>query len=726
MKDIHNKSKHTVTMKRLIGCCLLMLWSAAQLHADEGMWFLKLMEQQHLADSLRKAGLQLSPEALYSETGPSLREVVGIFGAGCTGEVVSADGLVLTNNHCGFTYVNDMSTLEANYLRDGFFARSRAEELPVPGLTFTFVVRIDDVTAEVEREAASRKADVYAMQSQAFLEPMAERLLQESGLDRQKGVTARIVPFFDANSFYLFFEQTYTDVRLVANPPLDVAQFGGNQDNWVWPRHSADFAMFRIYADEDGQPADHASANVPLRCKKFLPVSLRGVELGDYTMIMGFPGRTSRYLAASGMESRLDNTNRPVVLAGTEQLAFYKQEMDADPAVRISLENDNMMLGNVVKNYGGMIRSVQRRRLVEQRLREEADFRRWAREGGRAEFEGVIERLDSLEAAAGDTLFDSSLLRATLGQQSFYVPVQALNTCVEVLRSGNSAQWYVARRRMLGAYDMHASAVDKDVDRRMMRRLIPIWQKNARLACSRRLLPAATTDVDGYLENLYEKSAFKDRNSLDAFLDTVKLEAFLADPFVAHWMAVQALQMEHMAPAMSRYAAKKAEFSRIYTRGICEMKGWTKAPDANFTLRMTYGRTCDLHPRDAVRYDWRTTLDGLFEKENPNDSDYVVNERLRRLYEARDFGPYAREDGRLPLCFLSDNDITGGNSGSPVLNAKGELVGLAFDGNIESLSSDLQFDPRLQRCINLDIRYVLFILDKFGGSSYVLRELDLR
>jgi len=713
-------------MKKMAGLCLFLLLNAMNVHADEGMWFLKLMQQQHLADSLKKAGLKISPDKLYSETSPSLREVVGMFGGGCTGEVVSPDGLLLTNNHCGFNYVNNMSTLKANYLRDGFFAHSRAEELNVPDLTFTFVVRIDDVTAEVGREAARQKADIYTMQSQAFLEPIAERMLKESDLNQKKGMSARIVPFFDANSFYIFFEQTYTDIRLVVNPPLNVAQFGGNQDNWVWPRHSADFALFRIYADKDGQPADYAYGNVPLRCKKFLPISLRGTEEGDYTMVMGFPGRTSRYLTASGIESRLKNTNAPVVLAGTEQLAFFKQEMDADPEVRISLENANMMRGNVVKNYGGMIRAVQRGHLVEQKRQEEAVFRQWARESGRLEYGRIIDRLDSLEKAAADTLFDNSLLFATLGQQSFYVSAGALNTCIEMLQNGNSAQWYVARRRLLASYDMNAAAINKDVDRRMMRRLIPIWQKNVRLACSRKLLPAATTDVDRYLENLYEKSAFRDRSSLEAFLDTVKLEAFLADPFVAHWMAVQALQREHIAPAMSRYAAKKVEFSRIYTRGICEMKGWTKAPDANFTLRMTYGHTCGLDPRDAVHYDWRTTLGGVFEKENPNDSDYVVNERLRQLYENRDFGRYARKDGQLPLCFLSNNDITGGNSGSPVLNAKGELIGLAFDGNIESLSSDLQFDPVLQRCINVDIRYVLFIIDKFGGSTYVLDELDIR
>jgi len=713
-------------MKRLIGCCLLLLWSAAHLHADEGMWFLKLMEQQHLADSLRKAGLQIPPEALYSETGPSLREVVGIFGSGCTGEVVSADGLILTNNHCGFTYVNDMSTLEANYLRDGYFARSRAEELPVPDLDFTFVVRIDDVTAEVERAARDKGADAYTAQSQAFLEPLAESLLEKSDLRKRKGMRARIVPFFDGNSFYLFLEQTYTDVRLVANPPLNVAQFGGNQDNWVWPRHSADFAMFRIYADKHGQPAPYAASNRPLRCPKFLPVSLRGTERGDYTMIMGFPGTTSRYLTASGIESRVRAVNEPTVLAGTEQLAFFKQEMDADPAVRIALENDNMMRGNVVKNFGGMNLAVQRERLVEQRRRQEAEFRRWVRSRGLAEYEGVIERIDSLEASVADTLHDATLLQATLGQQRFYIRPQVLFEYIHALHMPDGAQRQEARRQLLDAYDRSIATARLDVDRRMMRRLIPLWQKNARLKEARALIPSEGREPDAYLDALYNRSAFRDKDTLAAFLDRADLALFMADPLVAHWVSYLSFVKGKIGPAVYRYTTEQAALSRLYTRGLCEMNGWTKAPDANFTLRMTYGHTCDLRPRDAVHYDWRTTLEGLFEKENPRDSDYVVNERLRRLYDARDFGPYAREDGQLPLCFLSDNDITGGNSGSPVLNARGELVGLAFDGNIESLSSDLQFNPRRQRCINLDIRYVLFILDKFGGSSYVLREMDVR
>ena len=302
-------------MKKLLGLFLALLVSCTWAKADEGMWLLKLMKQQHLEDSLRKAGLQLAPEELYNENGSSLRECIGIFGNGCTGEIISPEGLVLTNNHCGFGYVHAMSTLKDNYLQDGYFAKSRAEELQVPGLDFTFVLRIVDVTADVEKAAAKEKADEYTAQSQSFLEPLAEKLFKKSDLKKKKGVKVRIVPYFGGNQFYMFYEQVYTDVRLVANPPQNIAQFGFNQDNWMWPRHNADFMMFRIYAGEDGQPADYNENNQPLACNKYLPISMKGIEEGDYAMIMGFPGRTSRYLTSSEVHLRTQSQNFPINLA---------------------------------------------------------------------------------------------------------------------------------------------------------------------------------------------------------------------------------------------------------------------------------------------------------------------------------------------------------------------------------------------------------------------------
>ena len=332
--------------------CLSLVMGWGMAHADEGMWLLKLMKQQHLEDSLRKAGLQLSPEALYSETSSSLRECIGIFGGGCTGEVVSPDGLVLTNHHCGFSFVHEMSGIGHDYMKDGYFAKSRSEELRTPAsLGFTFVLRIVDVTDEVNAAAVKDGADTYTSQSQAFLEPLAQKLFKKSDLRKKKGMSVRIVPFFGANRFYMFYEQRFTDVRLVANPPYNIGQFGGNSDNWVWPRHSADFAMFRIYADKNGDPAPYSPDNVPLKRKKYLPISLKGIDEGDYTMIMGFPGRTSRFLTASQVELRTQSTNAPIVLAGNPLLDYYKKLMDQSDELRLLLEDEYFSWGNSIWRY---------------------------------------------------------------------------------------------------------------------------------------------------------------------------------------------------------------------------------------------------------------------------------------------------------------------------------------------------------------------------------------
>lgn len=710
-------------MKRFLGLCLaLVLGMGAR--ADEGMWLLKLMKQQHLEDSLRRAGLQLSPEALYSETAPSLRECVGIFGNGCTGEIVSPEGLVFTNNHCGFGYVHAMSSMEHNYLQDGYFAHSRDEELSVPDLDFTFVLRIVDVTGEVEAAAAAEGVSEYRAQSQAFLEPLAEKLFGQSDLKKKKGMRTRIVPYFGGNRFYMFYEQRYPDVRLVVNPPQNIAQFGFNQDNWVWPRHNADFAVFRVYADKNGEPAAYDKKNRPLRTSRFLPVSLGGVEQGDYTMIMGFPGRTSRYLTASEVELRTGSQNAPVNMAGEAQLAYMKHLMDNDSALSLKLADEYMSLGNVVKNYGGMNESVKKTGLVEIKKREEAAFREFAARSGRPEYRDIIDRIDSLCAAVRDTLFDYTLLNSTIGAQNFYVRVGALNAYAEALAGGKQKEIDAAAAELLQSYDGSVGQTDLDMDRATMELLLPYWQKHARLESSRAILHDADEARKRYAD-MYGQSLFRNRDTLEAFLKNPDMPTLKADPLYRHWMEYHAWTSAFV-PALQRYTPKRAELDRIYVRGLCEMYDWSKAPDANFTLRMTYGHVDGYTPRDAVRYDWQTVLGGMFEKENPADPDYVINEKLRDFYTRGDFGRYARPDGQLPTCFLSNNDITGGNSGSPVMNARGELIGLAFDGNIESLSSDLRFNPQLQRCINVDIRFVMFIIDKFGGSSYLLDEMEIR
>lgn len=713
-------------MKRIIIFCMALITGLTGARADEGMWLLKLMKQQHLEDSLRKAGLQLPPEALYSETSPSLRECIGIFGGGCTGEVVSPNGLVLTNHHCGFSYVHEMSDLEHNYMKEGFFATRQSEELRAPeSLTFTFVLRVTDVTADVEKAAKKAKADEYEAQSQAFLAPLADKVFKKSDLKDKKGVKVRIVPFFGGNKFYMFYEQVFRDIRLVANPPYNIGQFGGNSDNWMWPRQNADFAMFRIYADANGDPAPYSTDNVPLKTPKYLPVSLKGPQEKDYTMIMGFPGTTTRYLTAAEVKLRCESTNAPVVIAGNPLLDYYKSLMDQSDELRLLLEDEYFGYANSIKNFGGMNEAVEKNGLIEQKKAEEARFRAFAKQSGKAEYQDVIERIEALCRTYADTLHDATLSSITMNGQSFFISTFRVDEYVKAVKSGKEEDIAKAKEILLSRYPASLKSVNRDIDRGKTELLIPYFLKHKKLAATPAFL-ADGKDWKSFIAKVYTESVFADSAKLTEALNRNDVDLLINDPLYVQANDLRRYSEEVTNHIGNGYMKQRRALDKIYVRGLCEMYDWSKAPDANFTLRMTYGHVCDLKPRDAVRYDWRTVLDGMFEKESKTESDYFVNERLRKLYNAKDFGRYAREDGKLPTCFLSNNDITGGNSGSPVMNAKGELIGLAFDGNIESLSSDLKFNPELQRCINVDIRYVLFIIDKFGGAGYVLDEMDIR
>ena len=712
-------------MKKTLLSVLSFIVCALSVQADEGMWFMKLMEQQHLADSLRKAGLQLPAEALYSETSPSLRECVGIFGGGCTGEIVSSNGLIFTNHHCGFSYVHEMSTMDHDYMKDGYFSHSRKEELPAPeSLTFTFVERVVNVTQLVNDSADARGVSEFMRQSQAFLEKFSEEVLAASDMATVKGVSVRIVPFFQANEFYAFFERTYTDIRLVASPPNNVGQFGGNSDNWMWPRQNADFSVFRIYADKNGDPAPYSEKNVPLKTKKYLPISLKGLEKGDYTMIMGFPGSTSRFLTAAEVKLRTQSQNAPIVAAGNPLLAFYKNLMDSSDSLRLLLEDEYFSWGNVVKNYGGMNEAVEKTRLVDEKRAEEERFAAFAKQSGKEEYLTVVEKIDSLCSANADLVYDMRLARIALRDNQFEAPVRSVQKYVKAVREGNADGQKAAGQTILLATKGMLAATHLDIDHAKTKLLTPYFLKLHKTSNVPAYL-ADGTSWEAFVDSAYTKSVFTDTLRLADVIARGDTATLLSDPLYRQSEQLSDY-MRFFGRAYGKYTKDRQHLDRIYVRGLCEMYSWTKAPDANFTLRMTYGHVNDLQPRDAVQYDWRTTLDGMFEKESTTESDYFTNPRLRELWEAGDFGRYAREDGKLPTCFLSDNDITGGNSGSPVINSRGELIGLAFDGNIESLSSDLKFNARLQRCINVDIRYVLFILDKFGGSTYLLKELDLR
>lgn len=702
-------------MKKILLFAVAVLCSLVA-RADEGMWLLKLMEQQHLADSLRKAGLQLPPSQLYSETGPSLKDVVGIFGNGCTGEVVSPDGLIFTNNHCGFSYIHAMSSVEKNYLKDGFFAKSRAEELPTPNLTFTFVLAIEDVTAQVEAEARRLGIDKYTRQSYSFTSKMNSELRKKSKYAKLKGIESTLLPFFGGNQFYIIYMQEYTDVRLVADPPLNVAQFGGNSDNWVWPRQNVDWCAFRIYADKSGQPAPYSPQNVPLKRKNYLRISSKGIQEGDYTMVMGFPGSTSRFLTSEQVALRVNSINQPIVAAGWPVLDLYKKYMEKNDSIRLVLESTNMRLGNMVKNYDGMIKAVRNLKLIDEKRREEKRFQDFAHQSGKPEYQTVVADINKLCKTYQDSIFDDNLLYATLGNIKYPASYRIMQQLLAALKANNRQDIQNSSKDLLESYDKKLEDFTKDYVIERTRLLLPIWEKNCRLPISRNLQV-------GNPYELISQSIFASRKKLETFLANPSAETLTADPIYKMIKDIDELSEKLEGTKHFKMAVQPLE--KTYVRGLEEMYNNSKAPDANFTLRMTYGHVKAMKPRDGVLYDWRTTLKGMFEKEDSTNIDYIVHPRMRQLYEARDFGRYAREDGQLPTCFISNNDITGGNSGSPVMNAKGELIGLAFDGNIEALSSDLKFDPELQRCINVDIRYVLWILDKFGESKYLFNEMEI-
>lgn len=702
-------------MKKILLFAVAVLCSLVA-RADEGMWLLKLMEQQHLADSLRKAGLQLPPSQLYSETGPSLKDVVGIFGNGCTGEVVSPDGLIFTNNHCGFSYIHAMSSVEKNYLKDGFFAKSRAEELPTPNLTFTFVLAIEDVTAQVEAEARRLGIDKYTRQSYSFTSKMNSELRKKSKYAKLKGIESTLLPFFGGNQFYIIYMQEYTDVRLVADPPLNVAQFGGNSDNWVWPRQNVDWCAFRIYADKNGQPAPYSPQNVPLKRKNYLRISSKGIQEGDYTMVMGFPGSTSRFLTSEQVALRVNSINQPIVVAGWPVLDLYKKYMEKNDSIRLVLESTNMRLGNMVKNYDGMIKAVRNLKLIDEKRHEEKRFQDFARQSGKPEYQTVVADINNLCKTYQDSIFDDNLLYATLGNIKYPASYRIMQQLLAALKANNRQDIHNFSESLLKSYNDQIENFTTDYVIERTRLLLPIWEKNCRLPISRSLQV-------GNPYELISQSIFASRKKLETFLANPSAETLTADPIYKMIKDIDELSEKLEGTKHFKMAVQPLE--KTYVRGLEEMYNNSKAPDANFTLRMTYGHVKAMKPRDGVLYDWRTTLKGMFEKEDSTNIDYIVHPRMRQLYEARDFGRYAREDGQLPTCFISNNDITGGNSGSPVMNAKGELIGLAFDGNIEALSSDLKFDPELQRCINVDIRYVLWILDKFGESKYLFNEMEI-
>lgn len=698
-------------------------------HADEGMWLLQLMKQQNSIELMKKQGLKLQADDLYNPNGVSLKDAVGIFGRGCTGEIVSPEGLILTNHHCGYGAIQQHSSVEHDYLTNGFWAMNRAEELPTPGLEFRFVHRIVDITDLVNQKIKAKEVDETIAMTSPFLNKLAKEEFEKSDLKGKPGIEVKALPFYAGNKYFLFYYKVYTDVRMVAAPPSSVGKFGGETDNWMWPRHTGDFSMFRIYADKNGEPAAYSTENVPLKTPKFLPVSLKGLEENDYAMIMGFPGSTERYLTQSEVKQRMNATNQAMIDMRGVRLDVLRQFMSQSDKIRIQYASKFAQSSNYWKNSIGMNKAIIDNNVLGTKAEIEKEFASFAQ--NKPEYQGVVEKIDAIVAKTTPMLrqlyYTHEALRGAIEFGSAYLVMDNLK---EALQTKNDSLLEASKKQLEAAFaQIHNKDYDHEVDRAVAKAILPALAK----ALEADQLPSFYQIIendfkgnyDAYVDNIYDNSILANQANFDKFMKKPSIKAIDRDPATIYSRSKND-KISELAIAMSKEDKGIELLHKAYIRGLGEMKLPVPSyPDANFTLRLTYGNVKSYNPKDGVHYKYFTTTDGILEKEDPTNSEFVVPAKLKELIQNKDFGRYAMKNGVMPVCFLTTNDITGGNSGSPVIDGEGRLIGCAFDGNWESLSGDINFDNNLQRCIALDIRYVLFILEKLGGCQHLINEMKI-
>ncbi len=719
-------------MKKIKLLVLLFVCSVySQIRADEGMWLLQLMQEQNLIDRMKAQGLSLEANEIYSPTSLSLKDAVGIFGGGCTGEIISPEGLILTNHHCGYGAIQQHSSVEHDYLTDGFWAKNRKDELYTPGLKFKFVERIVDVTDSINARIKAGKITETDALGSTFLNKFANEQLKQSDLNGKPGISAMALPFYAGNKYYLIYLKTYNDIRMVAAPPSSIGKFGGETDNWMWPRHTGDFSVFRIYADANGEPADYDANNVPLKVKKHLAISLKGIEEGDYAMIMGFPGSTSRYLTASEVKQRMYSSNEPRIKVRGARLDVLKKEMSKSDKIRIQYASKFAGSSNYWKNSIGMNKAIVDNKVLETKAEQEKRFAQFAKDNNNADYAQVVNKIDAIVDKTNPVLKDmyyfSEVFMGGIEFGTPYAVMDSLKSALQNKDKENTAKYISILKESYNS--IHNKDYDHEVDRKVAKALIPLYGE---MVSGENILPLYATvkneykgDFNAYIDNLYDNSIFSNDKNFNKFISKPTVKAIEKDPMTEYVRNKYAMAMK-LRNGLNSSMNDLDLLHKTYVRGLCEMYSPTpKAPDANFTLRMTYGNIKPYDPKDGVHYNYYTTLKGVMEKEDPSNPEFVVPAKLKELYNNKDYGRYAMKDGEMPTCFLTTNDITGGNSGSPVINGKGELIGCAFDGNWESLSGDINFDDNLQRCIAVDIRYVLFILDKLGGCSNLVNEMTI-
>lgn len=697
--------------------------------ADEGMWLLPQIKQN--SAKMKELGLKLDAVDIYNPDSTSLKDAIVIFGGGCTGEVISPNGLILTNHHCGYGAIQQHSTVEKDYLKDGFWAMSYNEEIPTPGLSVTFIDKIVDVTDIVKAELA-KDTDPKSMNflSPSYLNGLIKGFIADGKVEDIPYTSTEIKPFYNGNKYYMYYKKIYNDVRMVGAPPSSIGKFGFDTDNWMWPRHTGDFSLFRVYADKNGNPAEYSAENEPLKAKKYLKISLGGIKENDYAMIMGFPGSTSRYMTSWEVKERVTDNDMRIKVRGARQDVLLK-EMLADPKVNIQYASKYARSSNYWKNSIGMNRGIQKLDVIGRKENEQEAFKKWAISNNYPQYAAAIDSLQKIVEGRKDLRYQANALsEAILGGIEFSRAPHSTADLISALKKKDKAEIAKQIELLQKSYEGFANKdYNPEVDRKVAKTMLKLYKEL--VPASQRPDIFAVIDnkykgnTDLFVEDVFNNSIYANQTNFNKFKAKPSVKALENDPMILFSQSV----MNKAGELSNALKATNDGFNnarRTFMEGyLLENKDKPTYPDANFTIRMTYGSIKPYEPADGAFYNYYTTLKGVMQKEDPNNFEFIVPEKLKELYGSKDYGRYAMADGRMPVAFLSTNDITGGNSGSPVMNDKGELIGTAFDGNWEAMSGDLVFEPDLQRTISVDIRYTLFIIDKYAGCKRLIDEMEI-
>ena len=705
-------------MKKILAIFTLASIMCINAKADEGMWLPSLISQR-IAD-MQEKGFRLDAEDIYSINQASLKDAVVLFGRGCTGELISAEGLLLTNHHCGYSQIQYHSSVEHDYLKDGFWAMSRSEELPNPGLSVSFLERMEDVT---ERVLEGYTSDMTEDQRVAIVKKNSEAVIAEA-VAAGKGLRATVEALYYGNQYFLFLYRQYDDVRLVGAPPSSIGKFGGDTDNWVWPRHTGDFSMFRIYADKDNNPAPYSKDNVPYKPKKFFRISTKGVQEGDFTFIYGFPGRTQEYIHSEGVRYIEEIGDPHKINLRTLRLDIMSKHQAQSQKVRIQYSSKHASVANAWKKWQGEVKGIKKMKTVQKKQEFEKDFINWSKGG---EFDGVVEKIERLYAELEPYNYATDYYNETVRT------VEISNLAMSIARlflSGHedlvTFDTEKAAATMASFYKDYYLPIDKECfiavmneyEKNMPEEFKPEYYK---------VRYAEFGSIEAWAEHIFTNSIFADQQKAAA-LTAEDVDAVLRDPATEFLNEFLIWYYSDILPVTEKLNQELQLAYRDYMRGqmvYCRTQRVPKAfyPDANLTLRVAYGHIKGYSPADGTYYRPSSTIKGIMEKDNPDIFDYNIPQRLRDIYAEKDYGRWADATGEVPVCFIATNHTTGGNSGSPVINADGDLIGLNFDRVWEGTMSDIVFDPEICRNISLDVRYVLFTIDKVADADHLLDEM---